>query len=1323
MNTIELFKDYLVNISGTSKVTAKNYVSDVNKFIKWYELKYQKPFSHENFGRSVIDEFIKCRGALITPEDETFSSQIQPDLTQQPSVRSFERYLSTLRRYAAFLVESHLIPSNPFDNFSLSGITPLQKKDPWSLKLFKDFLYVGGASKITSKNYIVDLNAFTSWLEYKGYIKELDSNYIESINPEIIEAYKAVLSNELDLSASTINRKMSSIRKYLAFAVKNGLINPAVITPPAAAIELAGENESTYELATQPDNDAPAEAEGENHLNMSDIETLPKVYSPFPPARLLQKLTEPYILFEDMAARKIAMLLSGGKLSLKRPNFKQPNWYKKYHTISFVHYLHLAILIIYASFIGILVYNGLFIDASKNQSLAASPPKVLSFQGRLTDNNNNPITSTTNVRFQIYNNLLSTGSAALLWQEVDQVTPDSNGFFSILLGNTGTVCSSPTTVATSSCSIPISLFGANTNLFLGITVENTAELTPRQQLATSPYASNSQMLEGMLPITDSAATQANVILALDSSGVLTIGGSAAPTFQATGGKFTLTGKSLHLKTNEGSAENIILEPDGIGKIDLKSPLFNSGTNGNIAPGGVEIQDKTAILATESAVAAFIVNNDTTGGDIFAASSSGITRFIVQNTGDLAVYAGTTIDTIGTGTISLGSINATNISIGRFGQNITLPGYTDQNGVLFGSYGTGDLDQATTSTAGLCLVSGLNDPSWGSCSTSTTSPFQQTNGTISANNSTVDFFIGGQSTQSAKFSVTNMNSGTPTASIAGNFIVMPNTALLAGGNVGIGVANPTHTLQLGNDDAAKELTTTWTVTSDVRTKKDISEFTAGLDIIDQINPVNFTYNGLGGTTAGTQGIGVIAQDVKNFAPYMIGEFDAKLHPNDTNTTKLLDFNPHALFFITINAIKELNSKLTKLADNVTTKSVVAGNIATNSISVATDSITIAGQSLSDYVKDVVAQNDTGQSVSCQLLNVSCQIISPLASIDELHAGIISPLPGADEVMVKGNVAISGSASVSGKLTADSLATTADATIGGQLTANGIESNSLTVNDATVSGTLYANNIKADSIENLDSRILSAYHQQLANIAASGSSNLAFGQLSNAEGGQMLDIETISSDFATFRQGLIALGPASFTQASFSDSLSVGTTMQISSNSINTIGTDLALQPLKQGAIDFLAGAVRIEVDGTLKVAGDALFARDVTIKGKLKTGRIEPGDNGLVIEKGLDVQGSASVSGGLTINKLNLFDAQPAYALSDTEVVATSSAGTESVRPYRTELTIYDSNVTDKSLIYISPIGSSNQTLSLLRQIPGVSFTVGIPQPVISATKFNWIIVN
>src|SRR5258707_2844568 len=116
----------------------------------------------------------------------------------------------------------------------------------------------------------------------------------------------------------------------------------------------------------------------------------------------------------------------------------------------------------------------------------------------MTDSSNNPITSFTNLRFAIYNSISATGSA-LQWQEVDGITPDSNGVFSVLLGN--------------STSIPQSLFANNQNLFLGISVGQTPELTPRQQLAAVAYATNAETLQSLPPITSGGAGTTNVFLA------------------------------------------------------------------------------------------------------------------------------------------------------------------------------------------------------------------------------------------------------------------------------------------------------------------------------------------------------------------------------------------------------------------------------------------------------------------------------------------------------------------------------------------------------------------------------------------------------------------------------------------------------------------------------------------------------------------------------------------------------------------------------------------------------------------------------------------
>ncbi|MSP11809.1 MAG: tail fiber domain-containing protein [Chloroflexi bacterium] len=128
-----------------------------------------------------------------------------------------------------------------------------------------------------------------------------------------------------------------------------------------------------------------------------------------------------------------------------------------------------------------------------------------------------------------------------------------------------------------------------------------------------------------------------------------------------------------------------------------------------------------------------------------------------------------------------------------------------------------------------------------------------------------------------------------------------------GNVGIGLTNPVYQLQLSTDSAAKPTSNAWTVVSDRRLKNDIRPFTDGLSTLERIDPVRYTLNGKGGMPQGTQGIGVIAQDVKNAIPYTISTFKAKLEPGDKEATELYSFDSSALTFVTINAVKELKAQ--------------------------------------------------------------------------------------------------------------------------------------------------------------------------------------------------------------------------------------------------------------------------------------------------------------------------------------------------------------------------------------------------------------------------------
>ncbi len=141
---------------------------------------------------------------------------------------------------------------------------------------------------------------------------------------------------------------------------------------------------------------------------------------------------------------------------------------------------------------------------------------------------------------------------------------------------------------------------------------------------------------------------------------------------------------------------------------------------------------------------------------------------------------------------------------------------------------------------------------------------------------------------------------------------PAMTIVSGGNVGIGISAPAYQLELSTDSAAKPGEATWTNPSDRRLKTDINSFTDGLDVIMDIKPITFKYNGKAGfTDTKTTNIGIIAQDIISIAPYTVGTFKAKLNANDTTETELYSFNAGALTFVTINAIKEQQTEISNL----------------------------------------------------------------------------------------------------------------------------------------------------------------------------------------------------------------------------------------------------------------------------------------------------------------------------------------------------------------------------------------------------------------------------
>ena len=123
--------------------------------------------------------------------------------------------------------------------------------------------------------------------------------------------------------------------------------------------------------------------------------------------------------------------------------------------------------------------------------------------------------------------------------------------------------------------------------------------------------------------------------------------------------------------------------------------------------------------------------------------------------------------------------------------------------------------------------------------------------------------------------------------------------LGGGNVGIGTTAPSYKLEV-NGSAAKTGGGSWSVASDRRLKNDIREYDAGLTDILRIRPVLFRYNAISGYDMDEEHVGVIAQELQEISPHMIGSIVK-------DGVEYLTVNNSAMTYMLINAVQELNSK--------------------------------------------------------------------------------------------------------------------------------------------------------------------------------------------------------------------------------------------------------------------------------------------------------------------------------------------------------------------------------------------------------------------------------
>src|SRR5437016_6017510 len=127
-------------------------------------------------------------------------------------------------------------------------------------------------------------------------------------------------------------------------------------------------------------------------------------------------------------------------------------------------------------FFTLLVAAALILTGNARAAAPAAPlasgasTAVIPYQGRLTNTGGVPLSGSYSLTFKLYN--VSSGGAAL-WTETQPITA-TNGLFNVLLGDTTPISQS--------------ILSSNSSLWLGITVGADAEMTPRAQLGSVPYA-------------------------------------------------------------------------------------------------------------------------------------------------------------------------------------------------------------------------------------------------------------------------------------------------------------------------------------------------------------------------------------------------------------------------------------------------------------------------------------------------------------------------------------------------------------------------------------------------------------------------------------------------------------------------------------------------------------------------------------------------------------------------------------------------------------------------------------------------------------------
>lgn len=482
-----------------------------------------------------------------------------------------------------------------------------------------------------------------------------------------------------------------------------------------------------------------------------------------------------------------------------------------------------------------------------------------------------------------------------------------------------------------------------------------------------------------------------------------------------------------------------------------------------------------------------------------------------------------------------------------------------------------------------------------------------------------------------------------------------------------------------------------------------------------------------------------------------------------------------------------------AQNVITQNLVADRVKTeqlltSEITANSDQLTLEGNTVAIQLNDATDQDNPEATNSSKLgtLLVQNQAGEVVASLDSQGNASLS-----GELTVEGQTKLGSlltqDATVSGTLAVNEIEAQSARInqIESQLASlQDLQAEKATFGQASVSGTLYSDHIEAGSIsagaieglqERLSAQIAATLSEPslLASLISPvpASDTSYFDEVSQDLGAtssatttlQNVENMDLVADSALIQSYFEVDGNALIQTLQIAQQLNIGQSISLADNYLaftpeNDADPTFYIQPSGQGRISLLAGLMTLDesglaiINGDLKVAGSLEVAENLQAKGSLLTDLIKSSDPGSNIQVQLaqTATNSATLEESVQESQFQFVDANnnPVASVSAqgdltlqgglniaqeaSTTATTKSAGQATLMAGTTSIIIETTRVTDHSMIYITPLGSTkNQVLYVKAKVsenPETpenegQFTVALDSALEENLSFNWWIVN